>query len=127
MADSTGISGITGAPLTDWQHVEQSIAVILTTPPGSRVMRREFGSNIRDLIDAKMVQRNVLAVYSAAAVAISRWEPRFRVTSASVSKLTAGGVTALEIFGTYFPRGHLGDYSIAQDASTRVAFVGALQ
>ena len=122
MASSTGTSASAGTVLEDWAHVQQSIAKILTTPLGSRVMRRDFGSNLFDLIDAKMVQRNVLAVYSASALAIARWEPRFRLTSASIDQLTAGGRLVLNIFGTYYPRGHLGDYSIAEDASTRIVF-----
>lgn len=120
MASSTGTSAGAGTVLQDWPHVQQSIATILTTPLGSRVMRRDFGSNLFDLIDAKMIQRNVLALYSASALAIARWEPRFRLTSASVDQVSAEGRVVLNIFGTYYPRGHLGDYSIAEDASTRI-------
>lgn len=88
-------------------------------------MRRDFGSRIPDLIDAKMVSRNILAVYSAAAVAIARWEPRFRVSSARLASASATGEVVLEIFGVYYPRGHRGDFSVAEDASTRVVFSGA--
>lgn len=120
MASSTGISAGVGTVLTDWAHVQQSIATILTTPLGSRVMRRDFGSNLFDLIDAKMVQKNVLAVYSASALAIARWEPRFRVTGVNIDELSAAGRLVLNIFGTYYPRGHLGDYSVAEDGAVRV-------
>jgi phage baseplate assembly protein W len=122
MADSTGVNAATGAALTGWQHVQQSIKKILTTPIGSRVMRREFGSDLPDLVDTKMVQRNVLAVYSAAATAIARWEPRFRMRGGAVERAEPTGVLALVIYGTYFPRGHLGDYSVAEDATARVVF-----
>lgn len=125
MADSTGVNAETGAPLSDWQHVQQSIRKILTTPIGSRVMRRDFGSALFDLIDAKMHARNILALYMATAIAIDKWEPRFRVTKARVPNATAGGRIELEIYGTYFPRGHLGDYSVAEDASVRVAIEAA--
>ncbi|MGS1093113.1 GPW/gp25 family protein [Aquamicrobium terrae] len=124
MASSTGVNASAGTVLTDWSHVQQSIATILTTPIGSRIMRRDFGSNLFDLIDAKMVQKNVLAVYSATALAIARWEPRFRVTKASIDELSAAGRLVLNIFGTYFPRGHLGDYSIAEDGVVRVVLGG---
>ncbi|MGJ7040505.1 GPW/gp25 family protein [Shinella sp. BE166] len=122
MADSTGVNAATGAALTGWQHVQQSIKKILTTPIGSRVMRREFGSDLPDLVDTKMIQRNVLAVYSAAATAIARWEPRFRMRGGAVERAEPTGVLALVIYGTYFPRGHLGDYSVAEDATARVVF-----
>ena len=124
MAGSTGVDADIGTVLNDWQHVQQSIVKVLTTPIGSRVMRRDFGSEIPDMIDAKMIQKNVLAVYSAAATAIAKWEPRFRVTGAALARLTAAGEVALQVTGTYYPRGHLGDYSVAQDASTRVVFGG---
>ena len=122
MADSTGVNAATGAALTGWQHVQQSIKKILTTPIGSRVMRREFGSDLPDLVDSKMIQRNVLAVYSAAATAIARWEPRFRMRGGADERAEPTGVLALVIYGTYFPRGHLGDYSVAEDATARVVF-----
>jgi uncharacterized protein len=122
MADSTGLNGVTGGLLTDWEHVQQSVAKILTTPIGSRVMRRDFGSNLYDLIDAKIIRQNVLAVYAASAVAINKWEPRFRITRARVDDVTPAGVLTLVLFGTYYPRGHFGDYSIAEDQSLRVVF-----
>lgn len=122
MADSNGVNAATGAALTGWQHVQQSISKILRTPIGSRVMRRDFGSDLPDLIDAKMTQRNVLAVYSAAASAIHRWEPRFRMRGGAVTQAEPSGVLALSIFGTYYPRGHLGDYTVAEDATARVVF-----
>ena len=120
MADSAGVDQRTGRVLTDWAHVQQSIGVILTTPIGSVPMRRDFGSELPDMVDRKMTGRNVLALYAACAVAIDRWEPRFRLKRASVNSASAGGVLALSLFGTYFPRGHRGDYSVAQDASARV-------
>lgn len=125
MADSTGLSAFTGGALSDWPHVEQSIRCILTTPIGSRVMRRTFGSDVPDLVDRKMTQANVLKVYSAAARAILNWEPRFRMSYARLVDANASGLVQLEIFGTYFPRGHLGDYSIAENASTRIVYEGA--
>jgi phage baseplate assembly protein W len=87
-------------------------------------MRRDFGSNLFDLIDARMVQRNVLAVYSASALAIAKWEPRFRVTRVNIDEATSGGRLSLNIFGTYYPRGHLGDFTVAEDGSVRVVIGG---
>ncbi|UFW80022.1 GPW/gp25 family protein [Rhizobium sp. SU303] len=122
MTDSTGVNAETGAALSDWDHTQQSISKILTTPIGARVMRRDFGSDLPDLVDLKMTRRNILAIYSASAAAIARWEPRFRMRRGQVLSLAATGKVELVILGTYFPRGHLGDYSIAEDRSTRIAF-----
>lgn len=120
MADSVGVSTSSGEVLTDWGHVEQSIRRILTTPIGSRVMRRDFGSRIFDFIDAKMTAANILGIYTAAAEAIEAWEPRFRAYRASISAASAGGTVDLSLYGLYFPRGHLGDYTVVEDANTRV-------
>lgn len=124
MPNSTGISAKAATPLSDWEHVQQSIKKILTTLVGSRVMRRLFGSRIPDLVDAKMTRRNVLTLYSAAAVALDKWEPRFRLSSAAIDVLKATGQIRLVLAGTYFPRGHLGDFTIAEDKTTRVIIRG---
>lgn len=122
MADSTGVNAVTGQALSDWAHVEQSIRVILSTPIGSRVMRRDFGSDLPDLVDRKLTPRGILAVYSAAALAIDKYEPRFQLTKASIIAADHTGRIGLALFGTYYPRGHLSDYSIAEDKATRVVF-----
>lgn len=124
MPSSTGLNAQTGAVLTDWDHVQQSIRIILTTPIGARVMRRDFGSDLPDLIDSKMIDRNILLIFSASASAINRWEPRFRMKYGAVSAVDATGKIDVEITGTYYPLGHKGDYSVSEDRSTRVVFEG---
>lgn len=71
-------TGQTVATLQD--HVRQSIGDILTTPLGSRVMRRDYGSVIPDLIDQPLNSATILRVYAATAAAIMRWEPRFKIS-----------------------------------------------
>lgn len=122
MPDSVGINAATGRLLTDWDHTQQSIGKIVQTAIGARVMRRDFGSDLPDLVDTKMIRKNILAVYSAAAAAIQQWEPRFRMRSGAVRSVGADGTIGLAISGTYFPRGHVGDYSVAQDATARIVF-----
>ncbi|CDZ43097.1 GPW/gp25 family protein [Neorhizobium galegae bv. officinalis] len=122
MANSLGVNALNGKPLTDWEHAQQSIGKILKTPIGSRVMRRDFGSDLPDLVDQKMTPRNILAIYAATARAIERWEPRFRMRRGQVRNATAAGRIELVIIGTYFPRGHLGDFSVAEDRNTRIIF-----
>ena len=118
MPDSSGIGDAAGKPLSDFAHVAQSVRKILSTRIGSRVMRRDFGSEVPELIDRRMTQRNILAVYAAAAVAIERWEPRFRLTQASITDANASGQISLTLRGTYYPRGHLGDMTPAPDTYT---------
>lgn len=118
---SVGINRRTGKLLTGWDHVEQSISVILTTPIGSRVMRREFGSRLFELVDAPMNDATILEVYVACAEAIEKWEPRFRLSRVLIGDADAQGRISLALFGTYYPRGHLGDFSVEEQKSATVA------
>ncbi|HWT62360.1 MAG TPA: GPW/gp25 family protein [Ochrobactrum sp.] len=119
---SSGVNRVDGRPLSNFEHVRQSIEVILTTAIGSRVMRREFGSEVLNLIDRPLTDRVILAVYSAVVMAIAQWEPRFAVTGCEISRADETGKLSLQIFGIYYPRGHLGDFSRPEDAQTRVFF-----
>lgn len=114
---SAGISRDAGVVLEDFDHVQQSVGVILTTPIGSRVMRREFGSELFDLIDRPMSDRVILAIYAAAVIAIARWEPRYALTGCRLIAAGADGAMTLEFEGTYYPRGHLGDFTPEQPRS----------
>jgi phage baseplate assembly protein W len=107
---SSGVNRVDGRPLSNFEHVRQSIEVILTTAIGSRVMRREFGSEVLNLIDRPLTDRVILAVYSAVVMAIAQWEPRFAVTGCKISRADETGKLSLQIFGIYYPRGQLGDF-----------------
>lgn len=124
MAFSAGTSKFTGQPLTDWDHVVQSIGIILTTPIGSRVMLREFGSEVMDLIDRPLTDRVILAVYAATANALTPrlvngrqlGEPRFAIRSCSLQQVGADGILSMTISGAYMPRGHLGDFTVETES-----------
>ena len=68
----------TGHPLDELDHIRQSIVKIVTTPIGSRVMRRDYGSLIPELIDAPINDRLRLQIMSATADAVIKWERRVR-------------------------------------------------
>ena len=70
----------TGQRLDALAHLRQSIGDILATPIGSRVMRREYGSLVPELIDHPDNIATQVRVYAAVASALMRWEPRFRLT-----------------------------------------------
>ena len=120
MTSSVGLSHDTGLLLSDWDHVEQSIQVILTTRLGQRVLRRDFGSEVPDLVGKPMTTRVLLAFYVAVAGAIARWEPRFEVTKCEIPAAGADGVIEMQIHGVYYPRGHLGDFSTSSSKTTKV-------
>ncbi|RXJ66375.1 phage baseplate protein, partial [Veronia nyctiphanis] len=78
----------------------QSLADILTTPIGTRVMRRDYGSRLFELVDAPMNDETLGEIYVATAEAIERWEPRFHLLQVLTSKLSPGHVT-LDLVGEY--------------------------
>ena len=90
-----GMDGKTGKSLTEIEHIQQSIRDILTTPLGSRLMRRTYGSRLYDLVDHPLDEVTLLEFYSATVDALTKWEPRVRVKS--VSHLVANGSVSLSL------------------------------
>lgn len=80
----------TGAALAEDDHIRQSIADILTTPIGSRLMRRSYGSMLPDLIDHPGHHATHLRLQSATVMALLRWEPRVRITSVAIAQAMDG-------------------------------------
>jgi phage baseplate assembly protein W len=76
MNDFIGMSKHTGLAVTDMAHIQQSVADIILTPVGSRVERREYGSELPNLIDAPFNDFTRLKVFAAVVKALVRWEPR---------------------------------------------------
>ncbi len=94
-----GMSAATGRAIDGDVHLAQSIADILTTPLGSRVMRRDYGSQLPFLIDAPGNGANTVRLYGAAATALQRWEPRLALTRVTLILLDLGQYQ-IEIEGT---------------------------
>ena len=79
----TGLNRSTGGQIGDLAHIWQSIRDILTTPIGTRLMRRNYGSEVPSLIDQPLNGVTRLRVMSAAVAAIVKWEPRVSVQAVS--------------------------------------------
>lgn len=120
MPDRVGANRETGAVATDWEHVKLCIQDILTTPIGSRVMLREYGSELFDLIDRPMTEQNILRCYAATYVAILRWEPGYRPTLFSIPQAGPDGRMRIMMGGIYYPRGHVGDFTPAKDGPHQI-------
>ncbi|KXO86085.1 baseplate assembly protein [Acinetobacter venetianus] len=71
--------------IVDLDHIYQSIQDIVTTPIGSRVMRREYGSLVFKLIDGPYDDILQMQLYAAIATAIIRWEPRVSLHAVSLN------------------------------------------
>lgn len=89
----------TGGPIDDNAHIAQSIGDILTTRIGTRVMRREYGSQLVDLIDAPGNAATQLLCYAAIAMALMRWEPRLSLSRVQLTALGANGQCELTVEG----------------------------
>jgi len=95
-----GMDATTGRPLGDLAHLRQSIARILSTPIGSRIARRDFGSLLPELIDQAMNPLGRMRLLAATAQALLRWEPRLRITGVTLEAVdAAAGAYALAIEG----------------------------
>ena len=97
-----GMSADNGAALDGVEHLAQSIRDILTTPIGSRVMRRDYGSRIFELVDQPFGEALQRAVVAATAEALQRWEPRLRLGRVTVVSAGEGRVS-IDLDGTYLP------------------------
>lgn len=87
-----GINAQTGQSLSGIDHLRQSIADILATPLNTRVMRRDYGSRLPELIDHPMTPRLAVDLYAATAEALRRWEPRLKLTRARLIDTRPGWV-----------------------------------
>lgn len=103
-ADGKSLSGI--------DHLRQSIRDILTTPLGSRVARRWYGSELYLYVDAPVNRLTLADIYRVTAVALaavnpltgSPVEPRFRLKSVLASSAAPGSLV-LDLTGDYLPEG----------------------
>ena len=99
-----GVDAQSGRAVAGAAHLRQSVRDILTTPIGSRVMRRTYGSALFDLVDAPLNEAIIAALIAAAAEALDTWEPRYRVRRIAVAAAGESRVS-LDLDGEYLPEG----------------------
>lgn len=90
-----GMNSTSGHAMQGIAHIEQSVRDILLTPVGTRIMRRDYGSLVADLIDHPVNSITVLQLFASIAMALAQWEPRIELTNISQTLDTsnAGRVT----------------------------------
>jgi phage baseplate assembly protein W len=96
-----GMSRATGTLLGGFDHLKQSIEDILTTPVGSRVHRRDYGSRLPRLVDRPINNSLVADLVAATAEALDRWEPRLRLEQVKIDSVSAEGQIQLSLVGYY--------------------------
>ena len=92
-----GIDANTGRALGGLQHLGQSIGDILMTPLGTRVMRRDYGSELFYLIDQPQHQATRLRLMAATVQALINWEPRITITRVDVLGGGMDGALTVEL------------------------------
>lgn len=91
---------INGRSLGTIEHIRQSIADVLMTRIGTRCMRREYGSQLPDLVDQPFNDATRLRVYAATIMALMRWEPRIRISRVQFTGVSLQGAVVLQVEGT---------------------------
>ena len=98
-----GMSRQTGKVIEGLDHIRQSIADILSTRKGERIMLPEYGSDLPDVIDAPMNAGAAVDAFMAVAEALNRWEPRFRLERIRMTEATSDGRAGFLLTGRVVP------------------------
>lgn len=110
---SVGINAQTGATLTGWDHVVQSLRDVFLTRFGARIMREWYGSLVPEALGRNITQAEMLPVIASITAAIEQWEPRFVVVDVSIDGSAArGGNLSIVLNGQFLPRALLGDTTV---------------
>lgn len=97
-----GLNSLTVREVGGVDHLRQSVRDILTTPIGSRVMRRDYGSRLYELVDMPYSSSTKLALIAATAEALINWEPRIVVETITLSTFSPGEIV-IDLVGRYLP------------------------
>lgn len=81
--------GAIGEVVEGIRDVEQCLAIILTTPKGSDVLRPTFGSDLWRYID-NPISAAIPAIVRETSAAIAMWEPRVKLLGVRVSPVDDG-------------------------------------
>ena len=95
-----GMNSQTGLSISELEHIRQSVRDILVTPVGSRVMRREYGSLLSQMIDQPQTPALRLQIMAACYSAIQKWEPRVSLKTIIFERSEDDGGLYVDITGT---------------------------
>lgn len=112
-----GVDPQTGNWLTGWEHCLACLNHLFTTRIGTVPWRRLYGAAIKSLQDRNATSNTIIDFYSAIADAVDKHEPGFRLRTIELVKGGRDGQFQFLVTGIFYPRGHLGDYSIEEDRS----------
>jgi phage baseplate assembly protein W len=90
----------TGGAIDTLDHISQSITDILTTRIGTRVMRREYGSLLPELVDQPFNDVTRLRMYASTVMALMRWEPRISLSRVQFLGISMQGESVMDLQGS---------------------------
>jgi uncharacterized protein len=67
------------------KEIEEAIRLVLSTAPGERPMRPDFGCAIHDLVFAPVNEQTAGRIQHEVYVSLDRWEPRIEVDDVEVT------------------------------------------
>jgi phage baseplate assembly protein W len=83
--------------VTGVEELDAAIRMILSTVPGERVMRPEFGCAMWDMIFAPLTAGTVGLIEQAVREALGRWEPRIDLESVVAEPEQATGTVHIAV------------------------------
>ena len=97
-----GMNAETGKSLSGIEHLKQSINDILSTPLGTRIMRRNYGSRLMYLLDGPMNEAMTSQIQAAVVEALNNYEPRVKLSRVVVNNVKDGRID-LTLEGFFIP------------------------
>ncbi|AIR03402.1 baseplate assembly protein [Cedecea neteri] len=79
-----GVNAKNGKALSGDEHLQQSVGDILSTPIGSRVLNRLYGSKLPSRLDNPQDNVTRVRIIADTAGALAIWEPRLQVQKVEV-------------------------------------------
>lgn len=111
--------GTIGAVVEGIDDIDQCIAIILTTPPGSDPLRPTFGADLWSYID-NPISVAIPSIVREVSAAITMWEPRVTLQSVSVSPVIDGSSQS----GAYLNVSITWQLKLAGSSSSRTTVIG---
>lgn len=119
-----GLDKRTGKVLDGWPHCQQSLRTLIRTHWGERQMRYKLGCEDDPLLDRPGNPIEIMdffqGIYSAIEPRLVNGfqygEPRFDLARV-VPRGDQTGVFTFNLIGLYYPRGHLGDFSVFEEVT----------
>ena len=93
-----GVDATTGQAIDGEAHLRQSVIDVLSTPLGSRVLRRDYGSTLPGLLGRPVNLGFPGRVKAATLAALARWEPRVAWQRVGL-RIRAPGWVELDLYG----------------------------